>query len=125
RLSTVRAGFPDRARRGGDRSVALAPPADAGVVDALERLVDSVLAAVLVHRPPALLERSVVVDDEVAPWRQARIQALETGPRRLVRVPVEADQRPAPAGERGHRRVEEPLHELDAVVEPEASEVAP
>ncbi len=54
-------GAPARPRRR-----ALAPPARAGGVDHLDRLGDPMLGAELVDRPPAALERPVVVDDEVA-----------------------------------------------------------
>src|SRR5437588_12710940 len=54
-----------------DRRVARSAPPRAGEVDLLERLDDPVLGAELVHRPAALVERAVVVDDQMAPDRQS------------------------------------------------------
>ena len=72
------------------------PPAHAGPVDLLDRLVDLVAGAELVDGAPALLERPVVVDDQVAarPTGPGRARC-ERRPRRLVGVAVEPHDRPA------------------------------
>ena len=57
---------------------------------------------------------AVVVDDQVAAGREAGVEAVERQARRLVGVAVEPDDRPAAAGQRRQRLLEEARHELDA-----------
>jgi len=56
-----------------DRGLVLSPPRHAGPVHSLERLLDPVASAELVHRSPALFERSIVVDYQVSADAQSRI----------------------------------------------------
>src|SRR4051794_4273915 len=82
-----------------------ATPEGTGPVDPLDLVGDAVLAAVVLDGGATVVE-PVVIDDQVAPGRESRVEVDEAVHRRLIQVSVQADHGPPVLAQARQRLVE-------------------